>query len=131
MKFNLVSQDKPIIIVKAEVNGEGPFDFAVDTGASVTVLSNWLAQKLEMSENPGTQKKGHACCGEVDMALSSVKSVKLGDVEARDLQVALMDLSSISEAMKIDLAGIIGYSFMKDYRVIVDYPNRDILFQKP
>jgi len=131
MKFSLVSSDKPIIIVKAKVNGKGPFEFAVDTGACVTALSKRLAQELEISENPSTQKKGRGCCGEIDMTLTNVKSVKIGNVEARDIEVALMDLSSLSKAMKTELAGIIGYSFMKDHKVIIDYPNGRIFFERP
>jgi clan AA aspartic protease (TIGR02281 family) len=131
MKFNLVGSDKPIIIVKAKVNGKGPFDFAVDTGASVTALSKQLAQKLEISEAGGTLKKGRSYYGEIDAATVNVRSVEVGDTEVKDVQVALVDLSSFSEMLKIDLAGIIGYSFMKDYRVLIDYPNTQIFFQKP
>jgi clan AA aspartic protease (TIGR02281 family) len=131
MKFSLVGSDKPIIIVKAKVNGKGPFDFAVDTGASVTALSKELAENLGVSENIGTQKKGHCCSGELDMGMANVKSVEIGDTEVRDIQVAIMDLSSISEALKKNLAGIIGYSFMKDYKVTIDYPNTQIFFKKP
>jgi clan AA aspartic protease (TIGR02281 family) len=130
MEFSLVGSDKPIIIVKVKVNGKGPFDFAVDTGASVTALSKELAEDLGVSENAGAQKKGHCCSGELDMAMADVKSVEIGDTEVRDIQVAIMDLSSISEALKKNLAGIIGYSFMKDYKVTIDYPNTKIFFQK-
>jgi clan AA aspartic protease (TIGR02281 family) len=131
MKFSLVGSDKPIIIVKTKVNGKGPFNFAVDTGASVTALSKQLAQSLEISENKGNLKKGHSCCGEIDAAMASIKSVEVGDTEVRDIQVALMDLTSFSKMLKIDLAGIIGYSFMKNYKVSIDYPNTQIFFQKP
>jgi len=131
MKFNLVGSDKPIIIVKAKVNGKGPFDFAVDTGASATALSKQLAQKLEISETRDTLRKGHCCCGEIDAAMADVKSVEVGDTGVKDVQVALMDLTSISKMLKIDLAGIIGYTFMKDYKVSIDYPNKQIFFQKP
>jgi clan AA aspartic protease (TIGR02281 family) len=131
MKFNLVNSDKPIILVKVKVNGKGPFDFAVDTGACVTALSKQLAQKLGVSENEGSQRKGSGCCGEVDMAMANVKSVEIGGTEGRDFQVAVIDLSSISEALKKNLGGIIGYSFMKDYKVIIDYPNKQIFFEKP
>jgi predicted aspartyl protease len=131
MKFNLVGSDKPIIIVKVKVNGKGPFDFAVDTGASVTAVSKQLAQKLGISETEDSLKKGHSCCGEIDVAMANAESVKLDDTEVRDIQVALVDLSSFSEMLKIDLAGIIGYSFMKDYKVLIDYPDAQISFQKP
>jgi predicted aspartyl protease len=131
MKFSLVGSDKPIIMVKVKVNGKGPFDFAVDTGASVTALSKPLAQKLGVSGNEDTLKKGKCCFGDIDVTMANVKSVELGNTEVIDIPVAIMDLSSISEALKTELMGIIGYSFMKDYKVTIDYPNTQIFFQKP
>ena len=85
MKFSLVGSDKPIIIVKAKVDGKGPFDFAVDTGASVTALAKQLAQKLEISGNEGTLKKGQSCCGEIDVTMATVKSVEIDDTVVRDI----------------------------------------------
>ena len=131
MKFRLADLDKPIIIVKAKVNGKGPFNFAVDTGASVTVISRQTAEKLAISENPSTPKKGHCCGGEIDMSPITVESVQVGDVEAKNIPAALMDLSTISKCVGTDLEGIIGHSFMKDYRVVIDYPNNVISFEKP
>ena len=130
MKFKLAGIEKPIIIVKASVNRKGPYDFAVDTGASSTVLSKQTAQELGVMNNPSTPKEGHGCCGPIDLSMTTVKSVQAGNVEAKDLQVAIMDLSSISKCIEIRLAGIIGYNFMKDYKVIIDYPNKQILFER-
>jgi hypothetical protein len=62
--------------------------------------------------------------------MTTVESVRVGNVEAKKLTVAIMDLSTISKCIKIQLAGIIGYNFMKDYRVIIDYPNKQISFEK-
>jgi predicted aspartyl protease len=130
MKFKLAGREKPIIIVKASVNHKGPYDFAVDTGASSTVLSKQTAQELSVTSNPSTPKEGHGCCGPVDLSMTTVGSVQVGNVEAKDLQVAVMDLSEISKCIEIQLAGIIGYNFMKDYRVIIDYPNTQISFER-
>ena len=132
MKFRLVSQSKPIIILKAEVNGSEPLDFALDTGASTTVLSTQTAEKLGI--NVESLPKEKECCGcsgdKMQARLASVKSIRVGDAEARDVEVAIMDLTNISKAVGIELAGIIGYTFMKDYRVVVDYPNKTIHFEK-
>lgn len=130
MRFRLVGTDKPIIMVEAKVNGRGPFNFAVDTGASVTVISKHTAEKLGLAENPSTPKKGHCCSGELDMSLLTTNSVLVGDVEVKDIPVALMDLSTISKCVGMDIEGIIGYSFMKDFRVVIDYPNNTISFEK-
>jgi len=130
MKFRLAGFDKPIIMIEAKVNGKGPFNFAVDTGASVTVISKQTAEKLGISENPSKPKKGHCCSGEVDMSLSRVESVQVGDVEVRNIPVALMDLTTISKCVGTNLEGIIGHSFMKNYRILIDYPNNTISFEK-
>jgi len=130
MKFRLAGSDKPIILVDAKVNGKGPFNFAVDTGASGTVISKQTAEALGVSQNEATPKKGHCCGGEMDASLVTVKSVEVGDIKVRDIQVAIMDLSAISKAVGTNLEGIIGYNFMKDYQVIIDYPNNRISFEK-
>jgi predicted aspartyl protease len=130
MKFKLAGSEKPIIIVKASVNGKGPYDFAVDTGASVTVLSKQTAHELSLANNPLASKEGHGCCGPVDLSMTTVESVRVGNVEAKNIPVAIMDLSTISKCIEIQLAGIIGYSFMKDYRVTIDYPNTQISFER-
>jgi predicted aspartyl protease len=46
ISFKLASTSKPPILVPATVNGQGPFQFALDTGASRTMLSFSLAEKL-------------------------------------------------------------------------------------
>jgi predicted aspartyl protease len=117
-------------MVKAKVNSKGPFNFAIDTGACVTAISKRTAEKLGISQNHSIPKKGHGCCGDIDMSLIPVKSVQVGDVKVKNLQVALIDLSAISEGLGIDVEGIIGYSFMRDYRVIIDYPSRKLYFEK-
>src|SRR5438270_2418994 len=44
VKFKLAHPAKPLILVPAMLNGEGPYIFAVDTGASTTVLSPEVAE---------------------------------------------------------------------------------------
>jgi predicted aspartyl protease len=130
MKFKLAGREKPLIIAKASVNRKGPYAFAVDTGASSTVLSKQTAQELNVTNNPSTAKEGLGCCAPVNVSMTTVESVRVGKVEERNLAVAIMDLSTISKCIEIQLAGIIGYNFMKDYRVIIDYPRTQISFEK-
>jgi clan AA aspartic protease (TIGR02281 family) len=130
MKFNLAAADKPIIIVKAEVNGSGPFDFAVDTGACLTAISEQTARKLGISDKTSTSKECHSCCGDIKASEVIVESVRVGTAEAREIHVTVMDLSAISKAMGAELEGIVGYNFMKDYRVLIDYRRQEISFEK-
>jgi clan AA aspartic protease (TIGR02281 family) len=129
-KFRIES-GKPIITVDTIVNGKGPFSFVVDTGASHTVISNQTAEKLGLNENsPGcceaAGQSAQGAGGPVAARTATVESVRVEDVEVKNLEVALIDLTSLSK----DWNGIIGYTFMKNYKVVIDYPRQQISFEK-
>src|ERR1700694_4633510 len=42
----------PVLLVKARVNGNGPYTFFVDTGATVSIISTSLAAKLQLRQLP-------------------------------------------------------------------------------
>jgi hypothetical protein len=44
--FRLGQPDKPLVLLPTFVNGQGPFEFALDTGSSTTVVSPELAHRL-------------------------------------------------------------------------------------
>jgi len=128
--------DKPLIIVETMVNGKGPFNFVVDTGASHTVITNQTAQRLGIpnarvgccGSAPGRTAQGAG--GAVAAQTTTLESIKVGDVEEEDIEVAIIDLTNISTVVGQTLDGIIGKTFMQDYKVIIDYPKQEILFEK-
>lgn len=127
-----IETGRPIITVDTIVNGKGPFNFVVDTGASHTVISNQTAEKLGLNENsPGccesARRSAQGAGGPVAARTTTVESIRVGDVEVNNIGVALIDLMSLSK----DWDGIIGYTFMKDYRVIIDYSRQQMSFEKP
>jgi len=131
-KFRISESGKRIITVDAMVNGKGPFNFVVDTGASHTVISIPTAEKLGLSTSSlgcyesATGRSAQGAGGPVAARAATVESVEIGDVEVKNVEVALIDLTSLDK----NWDGIIGYTFMKDFRVVVDYPKQDILFEK-
>ena len=131
-KFRISESGKRIITVDAMVNGKGPFNFVVDTGASHTVISNQTAEKLGLDNSlPGccesaTGRPARGAGGPVAARATTVESVEVGDVEVKNVEVALIDLTSLDR----NWDGIIGYTFMKDYKVVIDYPKQEISFEK-
>jgi clan AA aspartic protease (TIGR02281 family) len=114
------------------VNGKGPFNFVVDTGASHTVISNQTAEKLGLQAGSpgccgqGTGRSAQGAGGPVAARATTVESVEVGDTKVKNVEVALIDLTHLD----VNWDGIIGYTFMKDYRVVIDYPRREISFEK-
>ena len=131
-KFRIAESGKRIITVDAMVNGKGPFNFVVDTGASHTIISNQTAEKLGLQTGslgccgPTPRRSAQGAGGPVAARATTVESVEVGDVKVKNVEVALIDLTSLDKSWD----GIIGYTFMKDYRVIIDYPRQEISFEE-
>ncbi len=131
-----IGPEKPLIIVETMVNGKGPFNFVVDTGASHTVITNQTAQKLGISLQqagccgPTPGRSGQGAGGPVAARTTTLESIRVGDIEVKDVEAAIVDLTNVSAALGQALDGIIGKSFMKDFKVVIDYPKQEILFEK-
>ena len=122
VSFRLGGPAKPIILVPTFVNRMGPYDFALDTGASLTILSVELAESLGVKK--GGSGMGIGAGGSIQVSMGSVNSVAVGRIEVREILVAVMDLAALSQAVGVRLLGIIGYNFLKSFRLTIDYPKR-------
>lgn len=121
--FTLAAAQKPLILVQAMVNDQGPFQFAVDTGASRTMLSSELAERLDIEiveDSPGLGGGG-----QIKVFAGKVSSLAVGAAVVRGHAVGVGEfLTMLSAAVGTKLDGIIGYNFLNQFRVTIDYPNR-------
>ncbi len=130
-KFYITNPERPIITIKGTINGKGPFNFIFDTGASMTVIEEQTAKKLGLHRNALATRNAQSASGPIVTTILNVESIKVDDVEAKDIKVGVIDLSNVSKCGCIgDLGGIIGYNFVKDYKVLIDYPKQEIFFKK-
>jgi predicted aspartyl protease len=125
MKFKLAHPAKPLVILPVSVNHQGPYIFAVDTGASTTVVSHELAEMLGIERTSIPELTGAG--GTRQASTGVVESLTVGDIEARNLAVVVADfLGLISQAIGTKLDGILGYNFLKDFQVTIDYPTETL-----
>lgn len=122
--FRLAAPGKPLILVPVTINGRGEFQFAVDTGASITTVSQEAASSLginaEFAIPPitggGGTVGGHAV---------TLDSVQLGSRCCRGLSTVIVGfLSNLSSAVGERIDGILGYNFLRSFRsVLIHYPE--------
>jgi predicted aspartyl protease len=125
IKFKLAHPSKPLILVPALVNGEGPYIFALDTGASTTVVSAEVAQILAIESTGIPQMTGAG--GTMQGFRGVVRSLAVGDARLENLTIVTADfLTMLSQIVKTKLDGIIGYNFLKEFKVTIDYPNETL-----
>ena len=122
ISFKLASVSKPLILVPAIVNGHGPFQFALDTGASRTMLSTELARKLAIETTDDSPVTGGG--GQIKILAGKVSSLAVGDAAVRDHAIGAGEfLSMLSKAVGTELDGIIGYDFPNQFKVTINYPQ--------
>lgn len=128
--FKLAKPDKPLILLETMVDDKGPFRFLLDTGAGVTIISPESAKKLDIKpDNQDKPDKATGAGGNVEIQFGTVKSLKVGETQLDGLNVGIMDLTGISKAIETDVDGIIGYNFLKKFRVTIDYPKQTVTFE--
>ena len=112
-------------MVPTYVNGRGPYNFILDTGAAQTLISPGLASSLGVHSE--TEEKAFGAGGAVQILLARVDSIAVGSVRQENAQVAIAnEFEQIGAALKAQVDGDLGFSFMKDFRVTVDY-QRNVL----
>lgn len=120
--FRLAGPVKPLVLVPAFVNGRGPHAFVLDTGASATVLSPGLAAALTLETAAAKPMSGAG--GMLQATVGRVGSLTVGAAELRDVTVMVADfLAELGRVAGAPLDGILGYNFLRHFRVTLDYPN--------
>lgn len=126
--MQLATTTLPLVLVKVRVNGRGPYTFFVDTGATVTVVGAPLARALHLPLLD-TPVRALGAGGRFN-ARASYASIALGDVRQDRVVVGVVDLAQIRGAVG-PVDGVIGYNFLRPYRVVIDYPGRNVCLETP
>lgn len=117
-----------LIFTDVMINGKGPYNFVIDTGASQTAFSRKLAKDLGLKTITTTIMHGVGGSGKVDSSIYQVDKLQLGDVAIRKLPVGTFDDPVISQLAD----GIIGTSMLADFVISIDYPKSQMtLSHKP
>lgn len=120
--FKLATPEKPLISLPVFVNGRGPFQFFLDTGASRTTLSFALARKLGIVAIGN--RSGTGAGGRIRMLSATVDSLTLGKASISDAAVSVGDfLGNFDSAINMKFYGIIGNDFLSRFEVTIDYPH--------
>jgi tetratricopeptide (TPR) repeat protein len=109
---------------------ESPVNFIVDTGASVSVISDDLAAiEPVVSAEKGQKMRVVGAAGITDNVQSYVlPRLSFGDQSRSGISAVALDLDLINEASGFEQAGILGGNFLKSYRLTFDFKNARVLF---
>ncbi len=109
---------------------DGPLNFIVDTGASVSVISDRVAGVESIMPFMNDEKMrvfGSAGVKE-DVPTYLLPSVRFGSHTRTDIMAVALDLDLINEASGWEQSGILGGNFLKNYRLTFDFKNSKVIF---
>ena len=129
VRFRLAGGAQPLILVPVEVNGQGPFEFILDTGAGTSLIATELADKLKVKLLGS--KQGQSAGGAVSVSLAKLDSVSVGNAQLPDVDVGIVDLKHIGATVGAKIDGDLGYNFLKRFRVSIDYEKCQLRLDDP
>jgi len=116
------------IVVDAKINGKGPFKMLLDTDTDPSAIDSAAAQELGLAVG----QKGYPTTGggtdENPSHLTTLNVVEVGTISAKQVTAAVLDLSKLAKQMGGPVRGVLGYSFLKDRIIQIDYANLKVRF---
>lgn len=109
---------------------ESPLNFIVDTGASVSVISDQVASIEAISRHVREEKLrviGSAGVSE-NVPSFMLPKVTVGSHSRQRISAVALDLDLINEASGFEQAGILGGNFLRNYRLTFDFKNSKVSF---
>ncbi len=108
-----------------------PLNFIVDTGASVSVISDEIAGSKEISPFIKTETMRVVGAAGITENVPSflLPRISFGDHSRNSITAIALDLDLINETAGFEQAGILGGNFLKNYRLTFDFPNSKVVFE--
>jgi predicted aspartyl protease/Tfp pilus assembly protein PilF len=102
-----------------------PMNFIIDTGATVTVLSERTAAMTEAHEfiRPSRMRVFGAAGVADNVKVALLPKIAIGSYSREDVDAAVLDLESVNETAGFLQSGILGGNFLRHYRIIFDFPH--------
>lgn len=108
----------PGMTVPVMINGQGPFQFAIDSGSTTTLISEELAERLQLPQ--GKTVRVHAMGG-----TARIRTVKIANIEVSANKQSDLELVAVSRD-NLEADGLVGLNLLKKQRITMDFRERTI-----
>jgi hypothetical protein len=117
------------IYANVRVNGKGPYQFIFDTGG-VNLVTPPLAAELGLKSEGDMQGNGGGA-GHMDVSLTKVSSLQLGDATVKDQIFAVLPLNTMSNVDGVAMPGMVGFETFRRFVTRIDYGAGRVTLIKP
>jgi len=115
------------MLVRAMINGKGPYRLIFDLGAPITLLSNQAGEAAGVVKAGAPKSFLFSMRGEAEVA-----KLQVGNLTATKLPVIVFDhpaLKALGSVIGAPIDGIIGFTFFARYKTTIDYQVNEMTFE--
>jgi clan AA aspartic protease (TIGR02281 family) len=114
-----------VLIVRADLGGLWA-EFLVDTGSAVTSLTPRAVERLRLDRNRFTGRRVVFTAAGTSMAVPTgrIPSLRLGSVELRNVEVALLDLPA-----GVHVDGLLGVNVLDRFRATFEFRRATLVLR--
>ncbi|HEY1892075.1 MAG TPA: aspartyl protease family protein [Steroidobacteraceae bacterium] len=113
------------IIAQVMIDGKGPFQFLVDTGANSSMVSPALVQKLALTPVVSATEQVQGITGSERLPWAPIESLRIGDIVKRNLRLPIGDSPVLD-----GIDGILGLAGLGAVRVVVDFHRNRVIIDR-
>jgi predicted aspartyl protease len=102
----------------------------VSTGSSRLMVTQAVAQRLglDIYEVRGRKETMIGFGGDAHSGIARVQTVEVGDAIVPNLLVAVQD-DATTDPLDPAVDGVLGYDFLRQFRVTIDYPAKTLVME--
>lgn len=104
------------LTVDVAINGEGPFQFVVDTGADRTVLTPGVVQRLVLA--PGPEIIVHGVSGTITTTTARIGNLRAGDAKLSNVDLPVLPYD------RVGADGLLGVDILEGRNIVMDFPKK-------
>lgn len=124
---------KNLIIIPVNINGEGPFNFVLDTGVGLVIITDYtLADRLKLQNLRNIKIVGLGEKDELEAFVSPPLSLEIGNAVGQFIPAAILkkDAFNLSEYAGMPIHGLLGYEFFSSFITRINYPEQMLTFYR-
>jgi predicted aspartyl protease len=125
VRISFTTAEHFLVIVPVSINGAGPFNFLLDTGATNSVIDRGLADQLALPLVGEEDVRGIQ--GDVRLSIVHAQSIAVAGRTVRDLRLTVL---SRANGLPSQVSGILGEDFLGHFDLLIDNRHHVIELQQ-
>lgn len=128
--IRLAGSNDAALLVPVHLNGHGPLDFVLDTGATFTCVAGETAAELGLPPRRGAVGVGVGIGGAGRVDFVHIDSLRIGRAQAFDMPACVLDLQQFG-ALGTPIQGLVGLNFLRSFRLTLDFERGVLRLVEP